>query len=161
MFATDGRDMDALLSNADVAMYQAKEHGRNTYRFFESAMTEGAMERLRLENALRGALARNEMTLVFQPQVKLSNRCMYGAEVLLRWHHPELGQVPPGRFIPVAEELGLIGELGTWVLEQACLQLAEWDRRGFLVPRLAVNLSVQQLERADLLGSVDRPRALR
>ncbi len=154
IFPLDGEDMDALLSNADVAMYQAKEHGRNTYRFFESAMTEGAMERLRLENALRGALARNEMTLVFQPQVKLSNRCMYGAEVLLRWHHPELGQVPPARFIPVAEELGLIAELGAWVLEQACLQLAEWDRKGFLVPRLAVNLSVQQLERADLLDSI-------
>ncbi len=154
IFPLDGEDMDALLSNADVAMYQAKEHGRNTYRFFESVMTEGAMERLRLETALRGALARNEMTLAFQPQVKLSNRCMYGAEVLLRWHHPELGQVPPGRFIPVAEELGLIPELGAWVLEQACLQLAEWDRQGFLVPRLAVNLSVQQLERVDLLDSI-------
>jgi len=154
IFPSDGEDMDALLSNADVAMYQAKEHGRNTYRFFESAMTEGAMERMRLENALRGALARNEMTLVFQPQVKLSNRCMFGAEVLLRWQHPDLGQVPPGRFIPVAEELGLVAELGAWVLEQACMQLAEWDRSGFLVPRLAVNLSVQQLERPDLLGSV-------
>ena len=154
IFPLDGQDMDALLSNADVAMYQAKKHGRNTYRFFESAMAEGAMERLRLESALRGALARNEMTLVFQPQVKLSNRWMYGAEVLLRWHHPELGQVPPASFIPVAEGLGLIAELGAWVLEQACLQLAEWDRKGFLVPRLAVNLSVQQLERGDLLDSV-------
>jgi diguanylate cyclase (GGDEF)-like protein len=154
IFPLDGEDMDALLSNAGVAMYQAKEHGRNTYRFFESVMTERAMERLRLENALRGALARNEMTLVFQPQVKLSNRSMYSAEVLLRWHHPELGQVPPERFIPVAEELGLIRELGAWVLEQACLQLAEWDRSGFLVQRLAVNLSAQQLERVDLLDSI-------
>ncbi len=154
IFPMDGQDMDALLSNADVAMYQAKEHGRNTYRFFESAMTQGAMERLRLENALRGAMARNELRLVFQPQVKLTSGCMYGAEVLLRWHHGDLGDVSPGQFIPIAEELGLICEIGNWVLEEACLQLAEWDRKGFLVPRLAVNLSVQQLERGDLLHSV-------
>ena len=155
IFPMDGEDMDALLSNADVAMYQAKEHGRNTYRFFEPSMTEGAIERLRLENALRGALARDELTLVFQPQVKLANGCMYGAEVLLRWHHEELGEVSPARFIPVAEELGLIAQLGAWVLEQSCAQLAAWDQQGFLMPRLAVNLSVQQLERADLLDSIE------
>lgn len=154
IFPTDGRDMDTLLSNADVAMYQAKEHGRNNYRFFEQSMTEGAIERLRLETALRGALARQELTLVYQPQVKLSDRCMYGAEVLLRWQHPELGQIPPERFIPIAEELGLIGELGAWVLENACAQLAEWDAHGLLIPRLAVNLSVQQLERIDLADTI-------
>jgi len=150
VFPMDGEGMDTLLSNADVAMYQAKEHGRNTYRFFEAAMTEGAIERLRLENALRGALARDELTLYYQPQVRIDNGQMLGAEALLRWTHPQLGQIPPGQFIPIAEELGIINELGTWVLEQACLQLVHWDQQGFYVPRIAVNLSVQQLERVDL-----------
>ena len=150
VFPMDGQDMDTLLSNADVAMYQAKEHGRNTYRFFEAAMTEGAIERLRLENALRGALARNELTLHYQPQVRIDSKQMLGAEVLLRWTHPELGEIPPDQFIAIAEEIGIINELGTWVLEQACLQLVQWDQRGFPVPRIAVNLSVQQLERVDL-----------
>jgi diguanylate cyclase (GGDEF)-like protein/PAS domain S-box-containing protein len=154
VFPGDGEDMDALLANADVAMYQAKERGRNTYRFFKPEMTDGAIERLKLENALRGALARDELALEFQPQVRLTDGTMHGAEVLLRWHHPELGKIPPARFIPIAEELGLISELGAWTLEHGCRQLARWDAEGFLVPRLAVNLSVRQLERSGLVEEI-------
>ena len=154
IYPVDGTDMDTLLSNADVAMYQAKDQGRNTYRFFEPAMTEGALERLRLENALRGALARGELRLEYQPQFRLDDGCMHGVEVLARWQHPEFGEVSPGRFIPIAEESGMIVELGSWVLEAACRQLAAWDEAGFLVPRLAVNLSMQQLERRDLTDQV-------
>ncbi len=154
LFPHDGEDMDTLLANADVAMYRAKEQGRNTYRFFDPRMTEGAVERLRLGNALRGALARGELTLHFQPQVRITDGCMNGAEVLLRWNHPEFGRVSPALFIPIAEELGLIAEFGAWVLHQACRQLAEWDRAGFPVPRLAVNLSVVQLERPSLVQDI-------
>ncbi|MCF7983400.1 MAG: EAL domain-containing protein [Thiohalocapsa sp.] len=156
IYPVDGRDMDTLLSNADVAMYQAKEHGRNTYRFFEPKMTEGAVERLRLETGLRGAILRRELSLVYQPQVKLADGSMHGAEALLRWTHPELGPIPPSQFIRIAEDLGIIGEIGAWVLEHACRQLARWDAAGFLVPRIAVNCSVQQLEQPDLLEDMRR-----
>jgi diguanylate cyclase (GGDEF)-like protein/PAS domain S-box-containing protein len=154
LYPLDGRNMDELLSHADVAMYQAKEHGRNTYRFFEPAMTAGATERLKLEMALRGALARGELFLHYQAQVNLADETLNGVETLLRWHHPVLGAISPVTFIPIAEEIGLIRELGAWVLEQALQQLAAWDRAGFYVPRLAVNLSVQQIESPDLIGQV-------
>jgi diguanylate cyclase (GGDEF)-like protein/PAS domain S-box-containing protein len=154
VYPGDGDDMDALLANADVAMYEAKEQGRNTYRFFKPEMTEGAIERLRLENALRGALARDELTLEYQRQVCLVDGSTQGAEVLLRWRHPVLGEIPPARFIPIAEEVGFITELGAWTLEHACRQLADWDAMGFRMPRLAVNLSVRQLERPDLVEDI-------
>ena len=154
VFPSDGADMDTLLANADVAMYRAKDQGRNNFRFFTPEMTAGAEERLGLQNALRGALSRGELRLELQPQVRLADGCMSGAEVLLRWHSPEHGEVPPARFIPIAEELGLMVELGNWVLEQACMQLADWDAQGFWVPRLAVNLSVLQLEHPALADEV-------
>jgi len=154
LFPGDGDNMDSLLSNADMAMYQAKDHGRNTYCFFEAEMTERAMQRLHLETALRGALGRGELSLLYQPQVGLSNASLQGAEALLRWTHPELGPVSPLDFIPIAEEIGLISEIGKWVLEQACEQLAVWDAAGFRVPQLAVNISVQQIERIDLVDEI-------
>ncbi len=153
-FPGDGRDMDSLLSNADVAMYRAKASGRNTYRFFEPRMTAGAMERLQLETALRGALPRGELTLHYQPQVRLGDGCMHGAEVLLRWNYPRLGDVSPRRFIPIAEELGLINELGAWVVGEACRQLSVWEASGLLLPRLSLNLSVAQLERPSLVEEI-------
>ncbi|MCF7977779.1 MAG: PAS domain S-box protein [Chromatiaceae bacterium] len=154
LFPNDGESMDTLLSNADMAMYRAKDHGRNTYRFFEAEMTERAIQRLHHETALRGALTRGELSLLYQPQVDLSTGRIQGAEALLRWTHPELGAVSPFEFIPIAEEIGLISEFGKWVLEQACLQLLAWDAEGFKVHRLAVNISVQQAERIDLVDEI-------
>ncbi len=154
IYPMDGQAMDILLSHADVAMYQAKEHGRNTYCFFEATMTTGAAERLHMENALRGAIARNELFVHYQPQIKLANEVLVGVEALLRWNHPEFGQVSPAMFIPIAEEIGLIRSIGAWVLEQGCIQLAAWDAAGFIVPRIAINLSVQQIESTDLVEQV-------
>ncbi|MBK5931318.1 EAL and GGDEF domain-containing protein [Halochromatium salexigens] len=155
LFPSDGKSMDSLLSNADLAMYRAKDQGRNTYRFFEAEMTARAMQRLHLETALRGALARNELELLYQPQFELKSGRIFGAEALLRWTHPELGKVSPADFIPIAEEIGLISEIGGWVLEQACLQLNAWERQGFSVKRMAVNVSVQQVERLDLVDEIN------
>ncbi|MDD5298257.1 MAG: EAL domain-containing protein [Rhodocyclaceae bacterium] len=156
LYPEDGLDPDTLISNADVSMYQAKAQGRNTYQFFESHMTQGALERLHLETALRGAMERGEFEVYYQPQVSLPTGHIEGAEALLRWHHPERGLVSPAEFIPIAEEIGLIGELGAWVLQAVCRQIQAWDAEGVHLPRVAVNLSVQQLERTGLVERVRR-----
>ncbi len=154
VYPVDGIETEGLLANADVAMYRGKAEGRNCWRSFTASMTAGAVEALKLENALRGAVERDELSLVYQPQLRLTDGTMHGVEALLRWRHPEFGQVSPARFIPLAEEVGLINQLGAWVLEQACRQIGAWDADGLLVPRVAVNLSMPQLERVDLLGEV-------
>ena len=156
IYPEDGADMDTLLRHADIAMYRAKENGRNGFNFYEPAMSAGAAERLRMEHELRGALARNEMLLHYQPQVALGDCSLRGVEALCRWQHPRLGLVAPDQFIPVAEDSGLIGELTAWVLEQACRQLILWDQAGFRVPRLAVNLPMREIERTDLVNRVRR-----
>jgi diguanylate cyclase (GGDEF)-like protein len=150
----DGDDADSLLKNADMAMYKAKQQGRNNFQFYEAEMGKGAHERLALENALRGAVRRNELFLHYQPQVDLVSGRLAGVEALVRWQHPELGLVSPGRFIPVAEDMGVIQEIGDWVLREACSQVVRWRDRGFFVPRMAVNLSMQQLEKAGLESAV-------
>jgi diguanylate cyclase (GGDEF)-like protein/PAS domain S-box-containing protein len=150
----DGDDADSLLKNADMAMYKAKQQGRNNFQFYEAEMGKGAHERLVLENALRGAVRRNELFLHYQPQVDLVSGRLAGVEALVRWQHPELGLVSPGRFIPVAEDMGVIQEIGDWVLREACSQVVRWRDRGFFVPRMAVNLSMQQLEKAGLESAV-------
>ncbi|MBU2569287.1 MAG: EAL domain-containing protein [Gammaproteobacteria bacterium] len=154
LFPQDGKDVDTLLKHADLAMYQAKQQGRNTYQFFSSGLTTGAFERLIMENALRGAVARNELLLYYQPQINLLDRTLAGVEALVRWQHAELGLVSPGQFIPLAEDMGIIGEIGEWVLNEAVRQMAEWQADGFDVPLASVNLSVQQIDREDLAGQI-------
>ncbi|OHX17120.1 diguanylate cyclase [Chromobacterium amazonense] len=154
VFPHDGEDAQTLLKNADVAMYRAKDSGKNTYQFFDAGMNTQTFERLLLENGLRMALERGEFELHYQPQLAADSRALQGAEVLLRWRHPQLGLVPPVRFIALAEETGLIKPIGDWVLAEACRQLAAWDRQGLAVPRLAVNLSPRQFGQPSLPAKV-------
>ncbi|MEW8431551.1 MAG: EAL domain-containing protein [gamma proteobacterium symbiont of Ctena orbiculata] len=146
LYPNDGDDPDLLIRHADRAMYEAKQQGRNTYRFFTQALTEGALERLMMENELRRAISRDELILHYQPIVDIKTRQLRGVEALVRWQHPKQGLIAPGRFIELAEEIGIIGDIGKWVLHTACTQLARWDRHEFLVPRISVNLSVQQID---------------
>lgn len=141
LFPDDASDTDQLLRNADAAMYQAKQMGRNTYQFFSASLAEAAAERLVLEQDLRRAIAREELELYFQPQVELETGKITGAEALLRWNHPQRGLMLPQSFISLAEESGIIIALGEWVLHMACRQLNRWQREGIKLGRLAVNVS--------------------
>jgi diguanylate cyclase (GGDEF)-like protein/PAS domain S-box-containing protein len=152
-FPEDGADGETLLKHADLAMYQAKAEGRGRWQEFTPALTEAAEERFQLENSLRKAIERDEMTLFYQPQVSLQTREIVGVEALVRWQHPEQGLVSPGRFIPLAEETGLIVPLGDWVLRAACRQAAVWEAEGRPL-RVAVNLSARQLGESGLVRSV-------
>jgi diguanylate cyclase (GGDEF)-like protein/PAS domain S-box-containing protein len=155
MFPEDGRDINTLLRHADLAMHRAKVEGGGSFRFFSADMNRLAQERVALETALREALRRDQLQLHYQPQVySHPPHALYGVEVLLRWEHPQLGPISPARFVPLAEESGLIGELGRWVLRRACGQLADWRRRGIAVPRIAVNLSASNFEDPQLLDEL-------
>jgi len=153
-FPRDGEDANALVKNADTAMYYAKTQGRNAYHFYTPQMSEYARERLLLEALLRRAIERDELLLHYQPQVDMTSGALIGAEALVRWNNPELGMVSPLRFIPIAEDIGFISELGEWVLRSACRQVVEWEAQGFRLPKIAVNLSVRQLERGDIAATV-------
>ncbi len=156
MYPTDGTTVQALLQNADSAMYKAKERGRNNYQFFTQDMHAKAMQRLSSENALRRALKHNEMVLHYQPQFDVKEGGIVGVEALVRWQDPELGLVPPGEFIHLAEETGLIVPLGQWVLEEACRQVGQWYKstRGRRL-HVAVNLSVRQFTMQNLRRVVE------
>jgi diguanylate cyclase (GGDEF)-like protein/PAS domain S-box-containing protein len=149
-YPQDGADAHTLLRNADLAMYRAKTEGRNRFHFYTAALTVEASDRLLMENALRRAQLQGELSLVYQPQVRLRDGALAGMEALLRWQHPQLGAVPPSRFIPLAEDMGIIGQLGEFALREACCQAMRWRKQGVHVPRMAVNLSVQQLEQEGL-----------
>ncbi|HKJ77277.1 MAG TPA: EAL domain-containing protein, partial [Gammaproteobacteria bacterium] len=149
LFPNDGDTVEALIKNADTAMYRAKEHGRNNYQYYTPELTRLSLERLELETGLRRAIERRELEVYYQPQADLDGR-FCGAEALLRWHHGELGMVPPDRFIPLAEESGLIESIGRWVLTSACEEARGWQQPL----RVAVNLSGQQILYGDIVGTV-------
>ncbi len=153
-YPKDGEDRQTLLKNADAAMYRAKEMGRNNAQFYAAEMNVKAMERLLLESSLHHALERNEFLLHYQPQVDLRSGEITGMEVLVRWQHPELGLVYPDRFIPVAEDSGLIISLGEWVLRTACAQNKAWQRAGLKPISVAVNLSARQFRQPNLVEVV-------
>lgn len=150
----DGTSGDQLLRNADAAMYHAKEQGRQTSCFFSREINQQVRERMVLEGLLRGALERNELQVCYQPKIDLASGRPSGVEALLRWQHPEMGLVPPERFIPLAEESGLIVTIGEWVLRSACRQVQRWTEAGETPLRVAVNLSSRQLREKDFVDTV-------
>lgn len=156
LFPTDSQNIDGLLQQADVAMYSAKAQGRNTYQYFAPEMTARASERLQLEAALRRALERREFELHYQPQVDVRSGRANGGEALIRWRHPERGLIPPAVFIPVAEESGLILQIGEWVLEEVFSQQVRWREAGLPPLRLAANISAIQFGKHDFVATVER-----
>ena len=154
VYPEDGNDQQALLKNADIAMYRAKERGKNNYQFYSAQMNLHSFERLALETSLRHAVERNEFVLHYQPKVNMRSGRITGVEALVRWQHPELGMVPPAQFIPLAEEMGLIVQIGEWVLRTACSDARGWLDQGLPAISVAVNLSARQFDRDDLVLSI-------
>ena len=146
----DGKELSQLMKNADTAMYHAKERGKNNFQFYQADMNASALERLELESDLRHALDLQEFILYYQPQFSGDGKRLTGVEALLRWNHPRRGLVPPGDFIPVLEELGLVVEVGDWVLTEACRQLKHWHQTKVRVPKVSVNISARQFSDGQL-----------
>ena len=155
----DGDDPEALLRNADAAMYRAKEHGGNCYRFYQADMNAHDRDRMELESHLRRALERGELRAYYQPQVDASSKRIIGAEALMRWRHEPRGLVYPAEFIPLAEQTGLIVPMGEWILHTACAQARAWQHAGFPLKRVAVNLSGRQFRESNLIATVGKALA--
>jgi diguanylate cyclase (GGDEF)-like protein len=156
IFPDHGEEVEALLKNADLAMYKAKENGRNNFQLFTLEMNVQAVERMTLENGLRRALEREELFLVYQPQADLAAGKITGCEALVRWRHPELGLLSPDQFIPVAENSGLIMPIGEWVLKTACAQTRQWQDEGLPAVPVAVNVSAVQLHQKGFLPLINK-----
>jgi diguanylate cyclase (GGDEF)-like protein len=157
IYPDDGTDVETLIKNADMAMYYAKRIGPNMFKYFQESMNETALQRLTIENHLRQALAHDEFSLHYQPQIELSTGKVKGMEALLRWNNWELGEVPPLDFIPIAEESGMIVEIGEWVFCTACKQFKSWIEQGRNLRRISINVSVKQFNHPDFakyLGKV-------
>ncbi|MFN2643739.1 MAG: EAL domain-containing protein [Burkholderiales bacterium] len=154
-YPDDAQSAAELLKNADIAMYRAKEQGRNTFQFYAAEQNIHTVERLTLESSLRRALERGQLVLYYQPQVNLATGRITGMEALVRWRHPELGLLPPGSFIAIAEETGLIVPIGQWVLHQACVTQRAWHEAGFRRLRMSVNLSPRQFLHEALTSDVE------
>jgi diguanylate cyclase (GGDEF)-like protein len=155
-YPSDGTPPESLIEHADIAMYRAKKLGRNNFQFYTPAMNEESLERVRIESALRNALERNEFVLHYQPQVDLKTGRIVGMEALIRWKHPELGMVPPSRFVGVAEDTGLIVPIGAWVMRTAAAQNKAWQDAGLGRLRVAVNVSARQFSAADLVPGIEQ-----
>ncbi len=156
IYPDDGDKVDVLLRKSDIAMYHAKENGRNNFQFFTPKMNELALERYNLGTDLRQALERDELRLYFQPVIDMPNGAMKSVEALVRWQHPKLGLLSPIKFIGLAEEMGLIVSIGEWVLKTACLQIKAWQEQHNIVPKMAINLSFRQFRHKKLVSDIRR-----
>ncbi len=154
LYPQDGDNSTELLRNADAAMYRAKHNGRNTYQFYQEDMTNSALEQVFFKTNLQQALEKGEFHLNYQPQIRLDDNAIIGMEVLLRWEHPTAGNIPPGKFIPFAEESNLIIKIGDWVLRTACAQAKAWLDQGLDFGRIAVNIAGPQIKRGKLVDIV-------
>ena len=149
LFPDDAGSVEELIKHADAAMSSAKHLGRNNFQFYNAGMNLDVQDRMLIEAGLRTAIQRDELSLVFQPKIDLATRRIFGAEALLRWNHPKLGMIPPSRFVPVAEEAGLVGQIGEWVLNTACQQIRQWQDAGHCL-QVAVNVSARQFQDYDV-----------
>jgi len=156
VYPNDGKDADTLLKNADIAMYKAKQDGKNTYQLFDSAMNEKTLERVVLESKLRKAIENKDFILHYQPQIDINSGETVGLEALIRWEEKEIGIIPPGQFIPLAEDTGLIVPIGEWVLYTSCLQNKLWQDEGLNPVNIAVNVSLRQFKQNDFVNNVKR-----
>ncbi|MEN6587603.1 MAG: EAL domain-containing protein, partial [Sulfuricella sp.] len=156
LFPLDDSNIDTLLKQADMAMYYSKESGRNSYHFYGEQMNHFVHQRVALESSLRAALDNKEFSLCYQPTINADSGRLIGVEALLRWTNPGLGKVPPEQFIPVLEEMGLMAEIGEWVLLTACRQVRAWQQAGLAPLRLAVNLSARQFKQGDIVEHIGR-----
>ena len=156
IYPDDGDNMQILLKNADMAMYRAKERGRNTFEFYTQGMNDAIQKKIKIETNLRSALEKNELKIYYQPVIDIRKNKISSFEALLRWHHPEMGFISPNEFIPIAEETDLIVPIGEWILHTACKQNVVWQQGGFPPCRITVNLSARQFLKRDLAGMIEK-----